>query len=187
MLVSTTPLFAQSYAEYEPSAQHPYGRPNPEAPEAVNDFAPMIGRSVCQSQTRNPDQSWNAPQEMIWTFKYIMNGMAVQDETLKEDGSHSGSIRQYIPDSARWYVHYYSSGAPTPTLPAWEGTVSEAKDKLVLYRPQQAPNGMDGYSRLTFSSFTEDGFEWVGEWVDPAEQFVYPTWKISCRQKQTGE
>lgn len=177
-------LYAQEYAKYEVSAANPYGLPNPEAPEQVKDFAPMIGRCMCQSETRNQDGTWAAPTEMVWTFKYIMNGLGVQDETVKADGRHSGSIRQYHADSARWYVHWYGSASPTTVLSTWEGNPSTEKDKIVLYRDQAAPNGMEGYYRLTFYDFTETGYKWIGEWTDKAESIVYPTWKINCTSKE---
>jgi len=173
--------------EFEPSADHPFGLPNPKAPKELLDFAPMIGECDCKSQTRNPDQTWAEPEDMRWRFKYIMNGMAIQDETLKADGAHSGSIRQFIADSTRWYVHYYSSGLPSTTLPTWEGNKTE-EGKIVLYRPQKAPNGMDGFYRLSFYDMNDKGFKWVGEWVDASESVVFPTWKIDCSNgKKSGD
>ncbi len=184
LLLLTLNLAAQDYAQYEVSAANPYGLPNPEAPEQVKDFAPMIGKCNCKSEARNPDGSWAEAIDMVWTFKYIMNGMGVQDETVKEDGKHSGSIRQYHADSARWYVHWYGSASPTTVLSTWEGNRTTEKDKIVLYRDQKAPNGMDGYFRLTFYDFTEGGYKWIGEWTDKAENIVYPTWKITCDRKE---
>ena len=108
-----------------------------------------------------------------------MNGMAVQDETLKSDGRHSGSIRQFIADSSRWYVHYYSAAGPTTVLSAWEGNKKDEKT-IVLYRERKAPNGMDGYYRLTFYDISKTGYKWVGEWVDKTEKIIFPTWKIEC-------
>lgn len=172
-------LFTYSQYNFEPSAEYPFGQPNPQAPSQVQDFAPLIGECDCKSVRRNADQSWAEPSDMIWRFKYIMNGMAVQDETLKADGSHSGSIRQFIADSTRWYVHYYNSGAPSTALPVWEGTKNE-EGSIVLYKAQKAPNGMDGFYRLTFSEMDEKGFKWAGEWVSVDESIVYPTWKIDC-------
>ena len=103
-----------------------------------------------------------------------MNGMAIQDETLKSDGKHSGSIRQFNADSSKWYVHYYSSNFPT----------NKIDDKIVLYKDQTAPNGMEGFYRLTFYDMNDNGYKWIGEWVDKAEKIIYPTWKIKCvRQK----
>ncbi len=167
---------------YEPSKEHPFGLPNPKAPKQLLDFAPMIGECDCKSQNRNPDQTWAEPVDMVWRFKYIMNGTGVQDETLKSDGGHSGSIRQFIPDSTRWYVHYYSNKGPTTVLPVWEGTKKE-NGNIILYREQKAPNGMEGFYRLTFSNISDKGFDWAGEWVSPDESIVYPTWKINCTKR----
>ena len=173
--------FAQGKYEFEPSQDFPFGLPHPEAPSQLLDFAPLIGESTCESVSRNANQEWGEPVMMTWRFKYIMNGMAVQDETLKEDGRHSGSIRQYIPDSNRWFVHYYSSAGPSTILPAWEGNKRE-DGNIVLYRDQQAPNGMEGDYRLTFYDISEDRFKWIGEWVTKDESITFPTWRIDCQR-----
>ena len=172
--------YSQATYSYEPSKENPYGKLHPDAPMAVADFEPLIGKSECLSESRKQDGTWNDPVDMLWTFKYIMNGNGVQDETLKANGAHSGSIRQYIADSARWYVHYYSNSAPSTTLPVWEGNREEGK--IVLYRDQKAPNGTDGYFRLTFSDFTDQGYKWEGAWVSKDESVVFPTWRITCKK-----
>lgn len=105
--------------------------------------------------------------------------MGVQDETLKADGRYSGSIRQFIADSTKWFVHYYSSGTPTTKLSTWEGVKTD-EDKIVLYKDQKATNGTDGYSGLTFYDINENGYKRVGEWVDKTESVTFPFWKIDC-------
>lgn len=167
---------------YEASDEFPFGRINPTAPTELNDFEKLIGICDCKSESRNADGTWAEPIDMEWKFKYIMNGMAIQDETLKDDGKHSGSIRQYSKDSARWYVHYYSSAAISTRLSTWEG--NKKNDDIVLYREQKAPNGMEGFYRLTFSSISSIGFNWIGEWVDKSEKIIYPTWKIHCKKRK---
>ncbi|MGS2727838.1 hypothetical protein ACU8DI_14610 [Psychroserpens sp. BH13MA-6] len=167
-----------SQYQYEASDVLPYGKAHPEAPNEVKDFEPMIGTCYCNSTTRKQDGSWTTPEDIIWKWKYIMNGQAVQDETLKPDGSHSGSIRQFIKDSSRWYVHWYSSKTPSATFPVWNGKKED--DKIVLYREQKAPNGKDGFFRLTFYDMSKTGYKWIGEWVDTTETIVFPTWKITC-------
>lgn len=170
-----------SYSQYnnEPSKDYPFGKAHPDAPKELMDFQPLIGQSKCKSSTRNQDGSWVEAIDMLWTFKYIMNGKAIQDETLKSDGGHSGSIRQFNADSSKWYVHYYSSGGIPKTLPSWEGSKTE-DGNIVLYRDQKAPNGTDGFFRLTFYDISEIDYKWIGEWVDTTETVVFPTWKISC-------
>ncbi|WP_299339412.1 hypothetical protein [uncultured Psychroserpens sp.] len=168
--------------DYEPSEKFPFGQPHPDAPEQIKDFDPLIGSCNCKSTTRKQDGSWNDTEDMIWRWKYIMNGTAVQDETLKADGAHTGSIRQYIADSSRWYVHFFSTKSPTASLPTWEGNKTE-DNKIVLYRESKAPNGMDGYYRLTFYDISKSGYKWIGEWVDTTEKIVFPTWKIECTRE----
>jgi hypothetical protein len=174
---------SDSMMEYAPSEEFPFGQINPKAPNQLNDYAPMIGLCDCLSERRNQDGTWQDPIKMIWKFKYIMNGMAVQDETHKEDGIHSGSIRQFNSDSLKWYVHYYTSNTASPKLSSWAG--GKQDDKIILLLPQKSPNGLDGFSRLTFYDINENGFKWMGEWVDTAGQISYPFWKIACTKQKS--
>ena len=180
LLLFASAANCQQY-EFEPSNEHPFGRINPEAPAELADFDPLIGRCDCKSVARIDINNWADTLNMSWTFKYIMNGTAVQDETLKPDGVHSGSIRQYNADSSRWYVHYYSSGSPVANLPSWEGGKAE-DGNIVLYREQNAPNGMEGFFKIIFSDITQKGFNWSGAWVNAEETIVYPTWLIFCKR-----
>ncbi|WP_109434787.1 DUF4440 domain-containing protein [Aquimarina sp. AU119] len=178
-------ITAWGQTEYEPSEAYPFGQPNPNAPKEILDFAPLIGVCDCLSQTRNQDQTWAEPVKMTWEFKYIMNGMAVQDQTNKADGKHSGSIRQFIADSSKWYVHYYSSAKPTTVLSVWEGNKKEGK--IVLYKKQKAPNGIDGFYKLSFYDINNDSYKWIGEWVDTKETISFPTWKIDCKKRKNTQ
>ena len=174
-------LLAQTYSN-EPSKEFSYGRPHPDAPKEMADYEPMIGECECKSVSRIDQNTWADTVSMTWTFKYIMDGWGVQDMTLKSDGAHSGSIRVFNADSARWYVHYYSNKGFTSPLSTWEG--NRIDNKIVLYKDSPAPNGTPGDYRLTFFNFSKNGYSWVGEWVDKAETIVYPTWKIFCKRKE---
>lgn len=179
-LVNGALLMAQ-YA-YEPTAANPYGKPNPKAPPEIQDFQPMIGICDCLSYSKGTDTSWLPPEKMVWEFKYIMNGMAIQDHSLKEDGVHSGNIRQFNVDSARWYVHYFTTAVARPELTTWEG--NRINDRIILYRNQKSPSGLDGFYKITFYNITDDGFNWLGEWVNPDESFKYQSWKIDCKKRE---
>ncbi|PQJ78428.1 hypothetical protein [Polaribacter porphyrae] len=169
-----------SYSQYnfEPSKENPFGKYNPKAPKQLQDYKNLIGECNCTSTSRKPDGSWSKPIKMLWRWKYIMNGTAVQDETLKADGKHSGSIRQYDKDSLQWNVHYYSSATISKTLSTWHGNKKDGK--IILYKDQKAPNGTDGFSRLTFYDISNKGYKWIGEWVDKSEKVAFPFWKIEC-------
>ena len=174
----STILLVQAQYDYSASKEFPYGKVNPAAPEQLKDYSQLIGSCDCKSTNRKQDGTWNEAVNMKWNWKYILNGMAVQDESLKDDGAHSGSIRQYVADSSRWYVHWYSSKSPSSKFPVWEGNKKD--NKIILYKEQKAPNGTDGFYRLTFYDISEIGYKWAGEWVDKTEKIVYPTWKIEC-------
>ncbi len=181
LFIGMIPLVSFAQDEYEPSIKFPFGRLNPHAPKELLDFKEMIGICDCKSLSRKPDGTWADTVGMTWKFKYIMNGTAIQDETSKKDGIHAGSIRQYSSDSARWYVHYYTSVKASPSLPAWGG--KKNGDKIILYNRQKAPNGQDGFYKITFYNISARGFDWIGEWVNPDESIIYPTWKIFCRKR----
>ena len=167
-----------SQFKFDETKKHPFGKYNPKAPKQVQDYQELIGMSKCVSTSRNTDQTWAKPVKMTWEWKYIMNGMAVQDLTLKEDSRHSGSIRQYDEKKQEWNVHYYSIGAITSPLQTWKG--NRKNNKIVLYKKQNAPNGAKGFSRLTFYDISNKGYTWIGEWVDEKETVSFPFWKIEC-------
>ncbi len=172
-------LFSQDIdLSNEPSSIYPYGKIHPNAPDETLAFEQMIGFCDCKSLRRNQDGTWKDTLDMVWRFKYIMNGMAIQDEVWRENNLYAGSIRQYQSDSSRWVVSYFSY----PSIPSkpgvWWG--NEIGNEIVLKQEQKAPNGMDGFSKLTFYDISEYGFKWKGEWISTDEKIIYPFWKISC-------
>ncbi|MDW3196525.1 MAG: hypothetical protein R8G66_29385 [Cytophagales bacterium] len=183
LLAMTLQAQDQSKFQYEPSVENPFGLPNPKAPPEIKDYDPLMGESHCKSVTRLPDQTWGDTTTMTWRYKYIMNGHAVQDETFKEDWTYAGSIRQYNADSAAWYVHYYSIPGIPSTLPSWEGGKTN-DTTMILYRDNTAPNGMEGFYRITFSDISYDSFNWAGEWTSKDESIVYPLWYLFCEKKE---
>ena len=184
VVLSSLALTGQTSSTYdfEPNLENPFGLPNPKAPKEIKDFALLIGECDCESISRKADQSWGAPIAMLWRFKYIMNGNAVQDETLKADGQHTGSIRQFNPETGKWQVHFYSSAKAQNPLMNWEGVKNEKGD-IVLYRDNPSPQGAPGFYKISFYNIQKTGFEWLGEWVNPEETIQYPLWKISCKKR----
>ncbi len=181
-LQSSSICDAQNIYTNAPSIENPYGIPNQNAPKEILDYADLIGKCNCKSVSRISQTEWADTVAMTWEFKYIMNGMAIQDQTLKADGNHSGSIRQFNSDSSRWYVHYYSSSVAIPAMSVWEGNKNENND-IVLYKNQPSPNGTEGFYKIVFSNISKDGFDWTGAWVNKDESIIYPTWKIFCKKQ----
>ncbi|MEP5612073.1 MAG: hypothetical protein ABJP45_07470, partial [Cyclobacteriaceae bacterium] len=67
--------------------------------------------------------------------------------------------------------------------PAWGGGMQNGE--IILYNDQPAPNGMEGFFRITFSDISDKGFNWNGAWTSKDESIVYPTWKIFCRKSES--
>lgn len=168
----------QLLGKYDVSSKYPFGRKHPDAPPQIADYQPMIGKSSCTSTGRNKDGTWQKPIKMDWVFKYIMNGTAVQDETYKEDGSASGSIRQFDSKSGQWYVHFYNTLQQSAPLRYWAG--KREKNDIVLTRQQKSYSGKEGYTKLTFHGFKPKGFEWLMQWISADNKTVYAVRKISC-------
>lgn len=182
LILILTSLTIFSQFEYEASEENPFGKYNPKAPKQVKDYEGLIGDCKCTSESRNADGSWAEPVNMIWRWSYIMNGKAVQDQTLKVDGNHSGSIRQFDTIKKQWNVHYYATSGIGSPLKVWNGNKND-DGNIILYKDQKSPNGTEGFSRLTFYDINDKGYKWIGEWVDKSETVVFPFWKITCSKK----
>ena len=168
--------------QYEPSDKNPFGLKNPDAPPQLSDYDKLIGTSICKSINRNLEGVWQDTVSMKWTFRYIMDGTAIEDVTIKDDGAHGMSIRQYRPDSAKWYVTYFSRNNPPNVASVWSGNATESGE-ILLEKNQSAPNGLKGISQLKFSKINEEGFNWEGSWIGIDTAIVFPFWRIHCVKK----
>lgn len=164
---------------YRISKENPYGKYNPKAATEIQDYKDLIGLCKCTLETRNPDGSWQKSLKLSWKWKYVLNGTALQDETLKEDGKISGNIRQYDTIVKQWNVNYYSSEKIPPQLAVWKSNKS-TEGRIILYTNQNAPNGAEGFSKVTFFEISDKGYKSIGEWTDLSEKTLYTTWKITC-------
>ena len=177
-LLFYTIVTAQGSLPYEPSSMYPYGLPNPSAGTHIQDWSPLIGTCECKSVQRNQDGTWQDTIDMTWIWKYILNGTAVQDISLKDSSLYATSIRQFHPDSNQWIVTFFSFPGVTATPGTWIG--GKQGNDMVLSQPQKAPNGMDGFSKLTFYDIRQEGYRWKGEWVKDDGSITYPFWSIDC-------
>jgi len=79
--------------------------------------------------------------------------------------------------------HFFS--APAYSSSTWRGKMDG--ENLVLRQPQKAP-GTDfgGFSTLTFSDVSAQGFDWVGEWISEDGSVVFLFWRTQCRKVATS-
>ncbi|MEM7050264.1 MAG: hypothetical protein AAF604_11430 [Acidobacteriota bacterium] len=166
------------FRDFEPTAEHPFGRPNPRAPEELAQFEFLIGEFDAQVRRRLPDGSWF--EEMIlWQASYILNGHAIQDRTWS-DTAATTSIRFFDTNQGKWRVSYQAKPGNIFGF-VWEGVKSD--DQMVL--TSTYPNG-DGdaiFSRLTFHDITPTGFEWTSEETNQRTGETLVDWTISARRR----
>ncbi len=169
----------QNSSRFDPSYEHPHGLINPDAPPETAEFAFMVGRNDCVEEKRDPQSGeWAEPTNRIWDAAWYMNGYAIRDWGTTA-GGQTGNIRIFDPKTGQWHVTFFS--APGYGTGTWKG--GKQDDDIVLSLPQQAPNGMDGESRLTFSGISSSSFNWLGEWVSADGSVAYPFWRIRCTKQ----
>lgn len=167
--------------DYEPSPAHPFGRPHPDAPKELGQFAFMIGQNDCtEERLNNTTQEWVAG-ERTWDAHYFMNGHGIRDSG-RSGSTTNGNIRLFDTLTKTWNVTFFSS--PVYGSSTWQG--KKVGDEIILKIPQKAPGtDFDGFSTLTFSNISETGFDWRGEWISVDESVVFPYWRISCVKRQS--
>jgi hypothetical protein len=182
LCLSLSMAFGQSNIDmqYEATKKHPFGQANPVLGDASTNWSEMIGKCNCRSLRRNPDQSWADTTDMVWEFKYVMNGTAIQDISWLPNNTYTSSIRQYHADKREWYVTFFGSAGVSNQPRTWEGIRKD--DQIVLFNDQTAPNGTEGKYKITFSEISDEEFNWNGTWVNMDESFEFLTWQIWCKK-----
>ncbi len=156
---------AISFGAYEPNPAYPFGRPHPEAPPELKQFAFMIGAFDCVDEIRQQDGSWNR-FPAVWNAYYFLNGHGIQDKYWAPTFSTS-NLRIFDPKKGKWMVTFFKM--PGYQSGVWEGV---QEDETMVMRQGGKTTG----SGLTFYNITEDGFDW--------RSGDNPNWKSSCRRRR---
>ena len=87
---------------YDPSPAHPFGRPHPNAPPELQQFAFMLGEFDCVDELRQLDGSWRKT-DAIWNAHYFLNGHGIQD-VYWNDTFATTNIRLFDKGRGKWFV-----------------------------------------------------------------------------------
>lgn len=142
------------------------GTPHPDAPPQIELFGRLAGAWDAKMWVIQDDGTFpEEPLAALWTFRYILDGRAIQDEWTAPppgqpvaDGSrqHGTGLRVYHPAEDRWEVAWISNTQPFVTTfeaePHGDGGI------VMLGEP---PTGHP--SRTTFRDVEEDRFSWTLE------------------------
>lgn len=161
-----------------------YGSPHPDAPAEMAQFDFLIGDYAIEAAAwRN--EAWTPPRpgpRARWNGRYILGGMAIQDEWFDPDPGLDPSsprgvnVRMWDADAGEWDMMWiHTSGKQVLDLRA-----AMVDDVLTMW--QIYPEGVD--SRSTFHRLSPDSWERIsyvrdeeGEW---AKQFRLRATRIPC-------
>lgn len=160
---------------YESSPTHPFGEPNPDAPQELAQFNFLIGTYECVDQITDLDGK-TTQLDARWTGKYILNGYGIQDYYWNSLYSTT-NVRIYDETLSKWQVSYFRQ--PNYRSGVWIGG-AEGPD-LILRRTFER-DGQSVESRLTFHNITRSGFKWTAEYI--AGDIRYTHWTSTCQRAE---
>jgi hypothetical protein len=151
---------------YAPGPAYPFGRPHPDAPAELEQFAFMVGEFDCVDEMRQKDGSF-LRFRAIWNARYFLNGFGIQDEYWTPR-FFTSNIRIYDPKSKQWQVTFFR-------MPGYQSGVWQGKKEgnmMVMRR-----DGRTIGPGLTFYDISEDGFRWHSGGETPG-------WTSTCKRRR---
>ena len=149
-----------------------FGKPNPNAPAALSQFAFLIGRWRCDATITLASGEWQK-YEAAWIGRYILDGYAIADEyglaiPAGETIVLGMNFRTY--DSARqqWNIKWLNAltGTWTDLGPEELGGVRfDGQSIVYAFKEPQAAHAYTHatYTRATYTNISASHFTWRGE------------------------
>ena len=169
---------------YEPSAEHPYGRPHPDAPPELAQMAFMIGDFNCTDRSLQPDGTWKE-MKTIWGARYFMNGHAIHDQHWKQ-GFTTTNLRLFNQENKIWIVSWLRMPPYGQDFDWYGKQEGEGVDRTIVMRKERKnAEGIITVTLLTFYDITENSYEWKLERFRDDELLNGgPSWRISCQRPE---
>ncbi len=162
-------------ALYEPSSINPYGKANPKAPKALQQFEFLVGTCDCVEQVLQKGE-WKTGK-MVWTGTYALNGMAIQDKFWNNEFAGT-SMRIYDENTDEWRINFFRMPNNTPA--EWVGK-QDGYRMVLTPAPNAQPN--TGTLETVFENITHNGFEWSVAFTSNQNQHTV-LWKRSCTKRK---
>ncbi|WP_262695737.1 hypothetical protein [Kordiimonas aquimaris] len=164
---------------YDPSENHPYGRPNPEQKDAeARVFDQFIGTYNCTQKRTNPQTKQITESEATWTWEYDMNGYAVRDK-FRYGEAAPVSQRFYNPSTKQWHVWYFL-GQQFYYAGEWIGGGKD--DRLIFEQKYKDADGEETLSRLEFFNITDTSYNWHSTNIIEKTGEISIDWEIACKR-----
>jgi hypothetical protein len=147
-----------------------FGKPNPQAPPALTQFAFLIGAWRCQVKVSLDDGDWQT-FEATWVGRYILDGYAIADEYRMTGPSGKPivlgmNLRAYDPVRQMWNMHWLNALAGTWTDLGPEELGGVKFDRRSISYVFKEPMADHAYTRATYTDISPTHFTWRGEKSD---------------------
>ncbi|HEX7285276.1 MAG TPA: DUF1579 family protein [Candidatus Angelobacter sp.] len=147
--------------------EHEFGTPNPKAPEALSQFAFLIGSFRCEARARMPNGKWQTFQA-TWTGRYILDGYVIADEYRMTTSSGQLIVlglnfRAYDPARQIWNIKWLNALAGTWTDLGPEELGGVSFDGQSIVYSFKEPMAGHAYTRAAYTNISEKHFTWRGE------------------------
>lgn len=150
---------------YEPSATHPFGQLNPDAPEAAADYVFMVGEWNCDERQRRNGEWVSFPSTTM--ARFYLNGYGITNFTWTPTTASSMTY-YYVEADDQWVITNTTSvpGAPTVWIGGREG------DAMVAIGEGTSPDGTPISLRITFDNISDESFHWRFDALPPNGPFL---------------
>lgn len=152
-----------------------FGKPNPNAPAALSQFAFLIGRWRCEAKVRSAEGEWQT-FEAAWLGRYILDGYAIADEYRMTGASGDlivlgMNFRAFDVARQGWKIKWLNalSGTWVDLGPEELGGVSFDGQSIVYAFKE--PMAAHAFTRATYTNISETHFTWRGEKSDLGESW----------------
>ncbi|MEM7082446.1 MAG: hypothetical protein AAF465_06900 [Pseudomonadota bacterium] len=157
-----------------------FGQPHTSAPPELDQFGRFAGRWRCGVNERRPDGSWRTrPDDILWTFFYTLNGLAVQDiwtpegQDLLAEGIAT-NLRVFNAQTGTWNVSWTNTVQASFEL--WSGGV--AGDEMLLSSVRD-----NRPVRIRFYNILPRQFQWTYEAATSVSGTAFaPVMQLLCQR-----
>ncbi|MCP4201308.1 MAG: hypothetical protein GY769_05165 [bacterium] len=183
-LLAVVPLVsAAAYGEAVP-ARSDFGSLNSAAPPETAQFSFAIGEWECKTRGMQADGSIQPTAPATWTFYYILDGWAIQDDWVSKqpDGArfYGTNIRSFNPQTRTWDNRWLSAGSLQ-----WKYFESEQVGTTMVMTGGEGRDRQDRpfIDRNTFHDITENSWKWRKDRsFDGGETWVEGVFFIDARR-----
>jgi hypothetical protein len=147
-----------------------YGKPNPNAPRELSQFAFLVGRWRGEAKLKQEDGAWES-LDALWEGRYVLDGYAIADEYRMMTPAGEllvlgMNFRSYDVKKKAWNLKWLDARAGTWTDLGPEdlgGVVTDGK--AISYRMKE-PLARHAFTRATYTNISSDHFTWRGDRSD---------------------